>query len=552
MMKNLLFYILIILFAMNACTTGEKADLILHNAVIYTVDDVFSVAEAFAVKDGKFLAVGTSEEILARFKSDHTIDAQEKFIYPGFYDAHCHFYGFGSNLLKRADLKGTKSIDEVIERLVVHHELNGAAWIEGRGWDQNDWEVKEYPSKEMLDKVLPDNPVYLIRVDGHAALVNSEALRQANVTAQTIIEGGEIIVRDGEPTGILIDKAMTLVSDLIPEPDEDFYRKALLMAQEHCFAAGLTSVADAGLSKDLVELIDTMHREGSLQMRVYAMLDPSEENIERFVKKGTYHTDRLTVRSIKLYADGALGSRGARMIDFYSDDPGNRGLFMYGEDYYMHFCQIAYDHGYQVNTHAIGDEANRLMLYVYSRFLEEGNDRRWRIEHAQVVHPDDFRLFGEYSIIPSVQPTHATSDMYWAEDRIGDQRISGAYAFKDLLLQNGWIPLGTDFPIEGINPLHTFYAAVARKDLQGCPEDGFQPENALTREEALRGMTIWAARAGFEEEVKGSIEPGKWADFVVLGEDLLQVDIRQIPSVHILSTFVNGEVVFEDQQESYP
>jgi predicted amidohydrolase YtcJ len=546
-MKNSLLYILIILLVMNACSTAEKADLILHNAVIYTVDDKFSVAGAFAVKDGKFLAVGTSDEILGRFQSDHTIDARGKFIYPGFYDAHCHFYGLGSNLLKRADLKGTKSYAEVIERLMEHHELNDAEWIEGRGWDQNEWEVKEFPSKEMLDSVFPDHPVYLIRIDGHAALVNSEALRRAGITGQTFVEGGEIIVRNGKPTGVLIDKAMTLVSDLIPGPDASFYRNALLMAQEKCFAMGLTTVADAGLSKELVELIDAMHRQGSLKIRIYAMLDPSEENIERFVKNGPYHTGRLTVRSIKLYADGALGSRGARMIDPYSDDRGNYGLFMNPEDYYIHYCQVAYDHGYQVNTHAIGDEANRFMLYVYSRFLEKGNDRRWRIEHAQVVHPDDFRLFGEYSIIPSVQPTHATSDMYWAEDRVGDQRISGAYAFKDLLLQNGWIPLGTDFPIEGINPMHTFYAAVARKDLQGWPEGGFQPENALTREEALRGMTIWAARAAFEEEAKGSIEPDKRADFVVLEEDILQVEIKRVPSVQILSTFINGEVVFENR-----
>jgi len=532
---------------MYACTKKEKADLIIHNAMVYTVNDKFSVAEAFAVKDGKFLAVGTAEEILGRFQSDHTIDAQGKFIYPGFYDAHCHFYGFGSNLLKRADLSNTKSFEEVLVRLVEHHNLHDAIWIEGRGWDQNDWEVKDFPTKEMLDKVFPDNPVYLIRVDGHAALVNSEALRQADVTAQTIVEGGEIIVRDGEPTGVLIDKAMTLVADLIPEPDEKFYRKALLLAQERCLAVGLTSLADAGLSKEMVELIDTMHSEGSLKMRMYAMLDPSEENLEHFVKNGPYQTDRLTVRAIKLYADGALGSRGARMIDFYSDDPGNRGLFMEGEDYYMHFCQIAYDNGYQVNTHAIGDEANRFMLYVYSRFLEEGNDRRWRIEHAQVVHPDDFKLFGRYSVIPSVQPTHATSDMYWAQDRIGEDRIKGAYAFKELLNENGWIPLGTDFPIEGINPLHTFYAAVARKDLSGHPDGGFQMENALTREETLRGMTIWAARAGFEDEVKGSIEVGKWADFVMLGENILQVEISQIPSLNILSTCIGGEIVFESR-----
>lgn len=529
---------------MIACTSKENADLIIHNALVYTVDEEFSIVEAFAVKDGKFLAVGSAEEILGRFQSVQTIDAKEKFIYPGFYDAHCHFYGFGSNLLKRADLSGTKSFEEVIVRLVEHHNLHDAEWIEGRGWDQNDWVVKEFPTKELLDKVFPDNPVYLIRIDGHAAVVNSEALRRAKITTQTIVEGGEVVVRMGEPTGILIDKAMTLVSGLIPEPDETFYRKALLLAQERCFAVGLTSVADAGLSKEMVELIDAMHSEGSLKMRIYAMLDPTEENMVHFVKNGPYQTDRLTVRSIKLYADGALGSRGARMIDFYSDDPGNRGLFMYDEEYYLNYCQIAFDHGYQVNTHAIGDEANRFMLYIYSRFLEDHNDRRWRIEHAQVVHPEDFKLFGEYAVIPSVQPTHATSDMYWASERVGEDRMAGAYAYKDLLDQNGWIPLGTDFPIEGINPIHTFYAAVARKDLQGYPENGFQTENALTSEEALRGMTIWAARAGFEEDFKGSIEPGKWADFVILDEDIMTISIDVVPQGSLSETWISGEKVF--------
>lgn len=325
----------------------------------------------------------------------------------------------------------------------------------------------------------------------------------------------------------------------------DQQRKALQVAEAKCFAVGLTSVQDAGLEKDVVDMIDKMQQEGALKMRIYAILTPSEANLNSYLMKGTYSTDYLTVRSVKLYADGALGSRGARMIEAYSDDSGNIGLFMYEPAYYSKVCELALKHGFQVNTHAIGDMGNRFVLDLYSNFLKGKNDYRWRIEHAQVIHPDDFQKFKEFSIIPSVQPTHATSDMYWAENRVGPERIKGAYAYKELLSQNGWLPMGTDFPVENINPLYTFYAAVARKDLQGKPEEGFQSENALSREEAIRGMTIWAAKSAFEDNIKGSIEAGKFADFVILETDIMTEEIIKIPSTKVASTYLNGIKVFE-------
>ena len=317
-----------------------------------------------------------------------------------------------------------------------------------------------------------------------------------------------------------------------------------MAAQKNCFAVGLTSVHDAGLGKNVIDVIDSLNRSDEMMMRTYAMLAPTKENFKEFVDKGIYKTDRLNVRSVKLYADGALGSRGAKLLQDYSDDPGNSGLLLQSPDSIMEILKTAHKQGFQVNTHAIGDSANRMMLTLYGEVLKGENHKRWRIEHAQVIAPGDFDLFGKYSIIPSSQPTHATSDMYWAGERLGPERIKGAYAYKQLLGQVGWIPLGTDFPIENINPLYTFYAAVTRKDLKGWPEGGFQTENALSREEALKGMTIWAAKAAFEENEKGSLEVGKLADFVVLDKDIMEIPGKGLPTVKVLKTFIDGQEVF--------
>lgn len=540
-MRKLLIFLLLPIIS---CSMEKKeVDLIVHHAKIYILDEAFSTAEAFAVSEGRVLETGSTRTILSKYKSRHILDLEDKFVYPGLIDAHCHFAGYASSLMQ-ADLSGTRSFEEVVERLKEHYDRYHGTWLLGRGWDQNDWEQKEWPSREKLDALFPDVPVLIRRIDGHAALVNGEVIRRAGLTTGTAVRGGKLFTENGRLTGLLIDNAINLVEKIVPGPDPEETRQSLLRAQENCFGVGLTSVHDAGLDAGMIDLMDKMNKDGSLKIRIYAMLSASGENFEKYMSRGIFQTDFLTVRSVKLYADGALGSRGALMLDPYTDDPGNYGLQLNGVEYLEQACRDAYDHGYQVCTHCIGDSANRLVLDIYGRILQGKNDRRWRIEHAQIVHPEDFNKFGRFSVIPSVQPVHATSDMYWAADRIGTERLRGGYALRRLLDQNGWLPAGSDFPVEDINPLYGFYAAVVRRDMEGYPENGFQVGDALSREEALRAMTSWAARAAFEEDSKGSLEPGKFADFIVTGRDLMTVEGIEIPHIRILYTYLGGSEVY--------
>ena len=528
-----------------SCTTGKKqADLILTGGVVYTVDADFSVTEAIVIKDRRIVAVGTSNEITRKYNAEEVKDLEGAFVYPGWIDAHCHFFGYGMNL-NAVDVAGTGSVEEIITMLKEHHSEHQGAWITGRGWDQNDWEVREFPDRTMLDEHFPDTPILLRRIDGHAAWVNTLALKMAGVTAETRVDGGEVMLTDGIPNGILVDNAIGLVGSNLPSPTREEMINALQRAQSNCFRVGLTSVHDAGLSKSVVLLIDSLNKSGSLQIRINAWLSPSRENFSHFVEQGTYQTDHLSVNTIKLFTDGALGSRGARMIEPYSDDPGNLGLFVTPLDQLATYCRKAYDHDYAVATHCIGDAANRETLKIYAGILGGKNDRRWRIEHAQIIHTDDFHYFGDYSIVPSVQSTHATSDMYWAEQRVGPERMKGAYAYKQLLDQNGWIPNGSDFPVEQINPLFGFYAATIRKDQSGYPAEGFQVEDAISRKDALRAMTIWAARSGFEEELKGSLEPGKLADLVVTTEDIMTAPEGDLFKIGVKATYSGGTMVYE-------
>jgi len=537
----------LMILLMTSCSPGKKeADLILTNAKVYTVDEQFSMAEAIAIKDHRILAVGSSAEIEKNYTSTQIRDLEGACVYPGWIDAHCHFFGYGMNL-NAVDVAGTSSVEEIIAMLKEHQSKHPGSWITGRGWDQNDWEVQEFPDKGMLDKHFPDTPILLRRIDGHAAWANSRALEMAGVNAQSKVDGGTVMLSGGEPNGILVDNAIALVGSQIPAATEEEMITALRQAEQNCFEVGLTSVQDAGLSYRVVKLIDSEHQKGSLKIRINAWLSPSKDNFTHFVEKGIYQTDHLSVNTIKLFTDGALGSRGARMIEPYSDDPGNVGLYVTPLEVLEEHCQKAYANNYAVATHCIGDGANRETLKIYAKILEGKNDRRWRIEHAQIIHPDDFHYFGDYSILPSVQTTHATSDMYWAEKRVGIQRMMGAYAFKDLLEQNGWLPNGSDFPVERINPLFGFYAAVVRKDQSGFPAEGFQKENALSREQALRAMTIWAARAGQEEHLKGSIEPGKLADLTITTTDLMTSAEENLFKIKVESTYSGGELVFSGE-----
>jgi hypothetical protein len=441
---------------------------------------------------------------------------------------------------------GTSSFNEVLEKVVEFSKTNANTWITGRGWDQNDWEVDEYPTKQQLDSLFPDQPVFLRRIDGHAALVNQKALNIANIITSTQIDGGVIEKLNGKLTGILIDNAVGLIKDIIPDFNEKELSAALIKAEQDLFKVGLTTVDDAGLNRMQIETIEQLQNDSLLKIKVYAMISAKPELFDYYLKKGPYKTDRLNVSSFKFYADGALGSRGACLLEPYSDiiEQEHYGLLIEQQAFYEKYAQQLYDKGFQMNTHCIGDSANRMIMNIYKNVLKTTNDKRWRIEHAQVINPADFKTFADYTIIPSVQPTHATSDMYWAKDRLGETRVKTAYAYKELLMQNGLIALGTDFPIEGINPINTFYAAVARKDVNEFPKDGFQPENALTREEALKGMTIWAAIANFEENEKGSIEVGKSADFVLLDNDIVTTKENTILNTKVLATYINGEKVF--------
>lgn len=540
-------YFFILLLAISACKTTRKADMIVHNAHIYMVDSAFTIAEAFAVKDGKFIAVGKSDSLLQQYSATKIIDAQGKYIYPGFIDPHCHFYAYGKGI-NEVNLFGTKSFEEVIDRVVQFRKENPEkTWILGMGWDQNDWAKKEFPNNKRLDSLFPNVPVVLRRVDGHALLANQTALDLAKINPQMQVEGGQILlesgIENGKLTGVLIDNAMDFVTKVIPEPTEEHKKEFLLDAQKNCFSVGLTSLGEAGLDKKTIDLIDKCQKEKTLLMRIYAMISADKENLSYYLSKGFYKTDRLNVRSVKVYGDGALGSRGACLLHPYHDSPYSWGTLLQNPTQLDSVIAAIAAKGFQINTHCIGDSANRVMLKVYAKHLKD-NKQRWRIEHAQVVALADRDFFGKYGIIPSVQPTHATSDMYWAGDRLGQERLKTAYSYQDLLQKAGIVALGSDFPIENINPLYGFYAAVARQDDKGFPEGGFLKENALTREQALRGMTIWAAYSQFEEKEKGSIEVGKFADFVLLADDLMKVEIRKTRDAKVLQTFIGGDCVF--------
>ncbi|MBL7707586.1 MAG: amidohydrolase, partial [Chitinophagaceae bacterium] len=478
-----LFFLLFSFSLLLSCNTKEKVDLLVYNGTIYTVDSSFSSKEAMAIQEGKIVETGTTAELQKKYSATESVDAQGKFIYPGFIDAHAHFVGYGLGL-QTVNLVGTGSWEEIIDKLKAFAAANPDGWLIGRGWDQNDWAVKEFPDNKLLNELFPDRPVFLTRVDGHAAVVNQKALDAAGVKAGYKLTGGDVEVKNGQLTGLLIDNAVDLVSAKIPAPTEEQFKKALQAAEKNCFAVGLTTIDDCGLDYQQALAIYALQQKKELKMRLYIMLSDTKANIDYLHSDRLTKTDRINIRGLKVYADGALGSRGACLLEPYHDKPNWSGFLLSSLNHFDSVAQVLRKRDLQMCTHAIGDSGNRAILNIYAKYLKGKNDLRWRIEHAQVVNQNDFNLFGANSIIPSVQPTHATSDMYWAADRLGAERVKGAYAYKQLLQQNGWLPLGTDFPVEDISTFKTFYAAVVRKDAKGWPDAGYQMENALTREEA--------------------------------------------------------------------
>ena len=542
-MRNLL---LLVLFIGTGCHfTTTDVDLIIHNATIYQVDDMFNTAQAMAIHQGKIVAIGAEREIMNAYSSDNMVDAQKQFIYPGFIDAHCHFL-YDGLLGLQANLVGTKSWKEVLDKVVLYANEKPRDWIIGRGWDQNDWPIMELPDKRALDSLFPNTPVWLTRIDGHAGIANQKALDLAGIHEGKEILGGERVLKNNRLTGVLIDNAMTEVQDVLPAYTREEKVQALLAEQKKAWELGLTSVGDAGLVLNEIQLIDSLQKVGALQMKMYVMAADDPATLDYYLQKGIDTSSQwLTVTGFKFYADGALGSRGACLKKPYADllTKGRKeyGKMLKTRGYFAEKFWALKEAGFQVCTHAIGDSANHEILSLYAGMLGGVNDLRWRIEHAQVVDDSDIHYFHENSIIPSVQPTHATSDAPWAFERLGNNRVRLAYRYRTLLKENGMLALGTDFPVEEVDPLNTFFAAVFRKPRSTVGDaTAFQPEEALTPEEALRGMTIWAALAQREEHRKGSLEVGKAADFVIINTDLLKATEDQVRSAKVIHTFSNG------------
>lgn len=552
----------------------EEVDAIYVNGMFYTMDEQNSTAEAIAIKNQMIVGIGSRSAIERKFKSQTTLDLEGKFVLPGLIDAHAHLLSLGISKLT-VELLGTTSADEICERVKERvRKSDSGLWIRGRGWDQNDWENKEFPNYSLLDKVAPENPVYLTRIDGHAAWVNKRALEIAGITRETPDPSGGRLIRDkrGNPTGVLIDGAMRLVSSKLPDLSEVEATEALALAVAECVKVGLTSVQDMGVDLRVIDLYKKAIDQQLPMVRIYAAIGGTGTTWDHFLKEGplvNYGKNFLTVRAIKLYIDGALGSRGAALVEPYSDDPSNRGLTLVSDEALLNNVEEALRNRFQVCTHAIGDRGNHIVLNSYEKGLSNVPtiDPRLRIEHAQVVLPEDIPRFQRLGVLPSMQPTHCTSDMYWAEARVGPERVKGAYAWRSFRDAGSIIPGGSDFPVELPNPMHGIYAAVTRRDLAGRPIDaedvrnffqlsdrgvvdesdfagGWYEKEKLTRLEAIRMFTSWAAYGAFEESIKGSLEKGKVGDFIVLSKDIINVPESEIPTIEILRTVIGGQTVY--------
>ena len=528
------------------------ADLIVTNARIYTADDARPRVEALAVRGGRIAFLGSAREAEAlRGTATRVVDAGGETVIPGMVDAHAHFAGLAETL-RSVDLTGTRSQAEAVARVVARAStLPPGTWIQGRGWDQNAWGDTRFPTHDPLSAAVPGHPVYLTRVDGHAAWVNAAAMQRAGLTRAARDPDGGRILRDaaGAPTGVLIDRAQGLVTRVIPEPTRAETRQGLTDAMAVMHRWGLTGMHDAGASRALIELYDEMAGAGALPLRLYVMIGDDSAALAHYFAKGPVagaHDGHLWVRAVKLYADGAMGSRGAALLEPYSDDPNNMGLLLSAPAHIRDVAARGLAAGFQVNTHAIGDRGNRVVLDAYEQALaaRPTANHRFRVEHAQVLHSDDLPRFAQLGVIPSMQASHQTSDMYWVGKRLGPTRTLGAYAWRSLLESGVVIPNGSDFPVEAVNPLISFHAAIARQDARDWPAGGWLPEQRMTREEALKSMTLWPAYAGFQEGELGSLSVGKRADFVILDRDIMRVPAELVLGTRVRSTWLGGREVY--------
>jgi predicted amidohydrolase YtcJ len=536
----------------------ESADWVFRNGNILTLEGQGKDAgrvDALAVKGSRIVYAG-NEEGLAAWSGPATrvVDLDGSTLMPGLIDAHFHLRNFGL-LLSRLNLIGTKSWDEVVARVVERGATTSSGdWIFGRGWDQNDWDVKEFPTSAAIDSLLPGRLVYLRRVDGHAAVASRAALERAGIRVGTPDPPGGRILRDaaGVPTGVLIDAATTAVSSIIPEPTVAEQESLVAMAMRECAAAGLTGVHDMGTGAATLEALQRMDASGRLPLRVYSFIDSADPSFLRLIESGprvALGEERLSVRGVKIHLDGAMGSRGAAMLEPYSDDPQNTGLLQLSDEELRTITGLAWERGFQLATHAIGDRANRVILDRYEELLrstDAGADWRPRVEHAQILAPEDVQRFASLGVIASMQPTHATSDMPWAEDRVGAERIRGGYLWRSLLDSGAHLAFGSDCPVESHQPLLGVYAAATRQDLHGEPEGGWRAQERVTALEALRAFTTGAAYASFEEARLGTLAVGKEADCVLLSNNPLSVPPEKISRIRVLGTWVGGRLVHSD------
>lgn len=540
-MIRLLISFLICTSLFSSCMKAEHADLIIHNAVIHSMDEKLTVYEAMAIRDGKIIELGPERQILNKYSADEFVDAGGKDIYPGFTDAHVHLL-LAAKQRMGADLSQCKSLAQLVTDVEIYQQRNNQKIIVGQGWNEGAWRDNSLPTNERLNEVFPETPVCLFRNDGHTALVNEAMLQLAGINDQTQISSGEIMKKDGKLTGILTDEAMELVKKKLPVYSPQELKEKVIEIQNELLMYGITNVHDAGLEAADVEVMKELIDAGRLQINLYGMLLPTKENIQFARKHGVYEYKNLTIRSFKVFADGSLGGRGAYLKSTYSDDAHSHGHTTVSKEELDELVRLCQELRYQLNAHAIGDAAVKMVLDAYKNVSKTNPDHRWRIEHAQIVSPEDMPLFMQYGILPSVQPSHAVSDYLFAEKRLGAERLKGAYAYNSLLNTTGMIAIGTDYPIEDMNPFKTIYAACTRKNDKEAPAGGFLPEEAISLDDCLRGMTVWAALAGFQEDRIGRLEAGMDATFAIFERKMnLSSSFQQNFSLH---TYINGKEVY--------